>query len=220
MNTRILIVDSNPITRYGLRSLLETEKDIRICADAENGSRIEELIEEHCPDVIIMDIDIETMTGISFIKQIKTAYSHIRVLVFSFLDETIYAERVLRAKAHGFLSKKESCEKIRWAVRSVINGGLCISQDLESKLVEQMFFEKQAKSPIDNLSNRELQILELISKGLKPSQVAESLNLSTKTVENYRANLRVKLNLKNASELFQYAIEWKTRRFSENQICA
>ncbi|MBN2329796.1 MAG: response regulator transcription factor [Candidatus Omnitrophica bacterium] len=219
MQTSVLIIDNNPIIRFGLREMLEMENDIRVCADLENYHSAFEAIENHHPDMIIMDIDMGATSGIDFIKQIKSSYKEIRILVFTFLDESIYAERVLQAQASGFISKTASCEKIRWGVRSVKNGGLCISEEIEKKLVEEIFFHKKSESPIDNLSNRELQILDLISKGLKPSQMADCLNLSAKTVENYRSNLRYKLNLKNASELFQYAIHWRMDQQSV-KICA
>ena len=210
MTTKILIVESNPIIAFGLQKLLESESDIRVRISQDVSMQVLDVIGEFSPNIIISDIvtDNENSMGIDFIKQVKALYAEIRFLVFSFADENIYAERVLRAKASGFVSKRENCEKIRWAIRCVINGRLFISESIEKKLVQNMYGEKITESPVDTLSDRELQILELISRGLKPSQVAGLLNLSTKTVENYRANIRTKLNINNAFELYQYAVEW------------
>ncbi|MBN2329283.1 MAG: response regulator transcription factor [Candidatus Omnitrophica bacterium] len=209
MTAKILIVDGNPLIRFGLRKLLEHEQDIILCEDAANSNDALEQIERFKPDLMIVDIEIETSWGIDFIRYVKDEYSQIRIIVFSFLDETIYAERVLRAKANGFLSKNENCEKILLGIRSVLHGGLCLSSSVQKQIVDKLSYENKRESPIDSLSNRELQILELLSKGLKPSQVAESLHLSSKTVENYRTNLRFKLKLNSAAELYHYAIEWK-----------
>ncbi|MGC9327137.1 MAG: response regulator, partial [Candidatus Hinthialibacter sp.] len=181
MQTSVLIIDNNPFIRFGLRKILEMENDIRVCAEIDAYHSAFEAIENHHPDMIIMDIDMGTINGLDFIKQIKSNYKDIRILVFTFLDESIYAERVLQAQASGFISKTETCEKIRWGVQNVKNGGLCISEKIEKKLVEEIFLHKKNPSPLDNLSNRELQILDLISKGMKPSQMADRLNLSSKT---------------------------------------
>ncbi|MGC9327407.1 MAG: response regulator [Candidatus Hinthialibacter sp.] len=215
MTAKILIVDGNPLVRFGLRKLLEQEEDISLCEDAVDGNEGLKQIAKCKPDLMIVDIDIETSWGIDFIRYVKEEFNDIRILVFSFLDETIYAERVLRAKANGFLSKNEQCDKILLGIRSVLHGGLCLSASVQKQIIDKLSYEKKHLSPIDSLSNRELQILELLSQGLKPSQVAESLHLSSKTVENYRSNLRFKLKLNSAAELYHYAIEWKKSLRSE-----
>lgn len=214
MNTKILIIESIPIIAWGLQKLLESEKSMRVFVTNDTSQSVLDVISEISPDLIICDIatDSNNFLGIDFIKQLKKSNPEINILVYSFADEKIYAERVLYAKANGFVSKKADCEKIRRAVQLVVNGKLFISKEIESKIVQNVYNRKSSvDSPVELLSNRELQILELISKGYKPSQVAGFLNLSPKTIENYRANIRIKLNVNTAFELYQFAVEWNKR---------
>ena len=206
---RILIVDDHAVVREGLRSLIQAEKDFIVCGEAEDGPKALELIAREKPDAVIADLGLQGMSGLDLIKNIKTRRPQLPILVISMLDESIYAERALRAGARGYLMKKESADHVGNALRRVLNGKIYVSEALGNKMMDQAAFGKPpAGSPIDALSNRELEVFQLIGKGYKAGQIAEELNLGVKTVESYREQIKVKFNLEHSSDLTRYAIEW------------
>lgn len=219
MKTKIIIVDSVPICRYGLKHILNVDQDILVCFETNCIANSFDAINKHDPDILITDITIECSQGIEFIKQIKSLCNKISIVIFTTLDEKVYGERVFNAGAKGYISKSSSPETIRNAIRKIINGHFYISDQMTEILLNKQIPQQNKMSdnvtPIHKLSNRELIIFELIAQGFKPNQIAKQLNLSTKTVENYRVNIREKLHLQNASQLLQYAIEWKN---SESKV--
>lgn len=206
---RILIVDDHAIVREGLRTLIQAEKDLAVCAEAEDGPKALDLITREKPDAVVADLGLQGMSGLDLIKNIKARHPQLPVLVISMLDESIYAERALRAGARGYLMKKESADHVVNALRRVLSGKVYVSETLADKMMDQVAFGKPATpSAIDSLSDRELEVFQLIGKGYKASQIAEELNLGVKTVESYREQIKVKLNFEHSSDLTQYAIEW------------
>lgn len=211
MKTKIVIVDENPICRYGLRHLLQSDKDIVICGETDNAMEAVDMIGKYDPDIVLADITIKYAKGVEFIKQIKSINSKTSVFVLSNIDEKLYGERIYKAGARGFLGKTAAPETIRNAIRKVINGHIYINDDIAEILLEKKFTKENKHTngaSINRLSDRELIIFELIAQGYKPKQIAEQLSLSSKTVENYRVNIREKLRLESAAHLLQYAIEW------------
>ncbi len=212
MKQKILIVDPVPIVRYGLTQLINTENDLVVCGEAVDAPQAVQLTEGLKPDLVITDITIECLNGIEIIRQLKAIQRDLPILVYTLHDEYLYGERAFRAGAKGYVRKVDPPEVVRNAIRKVLNGYLYLSDDMARTLFDRKYKESpelsESESPIDRLSNRELEIFELISKGFKPTQMAEKLNLSVKTVENYRVHIREKLHLQSLSQLIQYAMEW------------
>ncbi|MFB3786550.1 MAG: response regulator [bacterium] len=212
MKQKILIVDPVPIVRYGLTQLINTENDLVVCGEAVNAPEAVQLTEGLKPDLVITDITIDSLNGIEIIRQLKAIQRDLPILVYTLHDEYLYGERAFRAGAKGYVKKADPPEVVRNAIRKVLNGYLYLSDDMARTLFDRKYKESpelnESESPIDRLSNRELEIFELISKGLKPTQMAEKLNISVKTVENYRVHIREKLHLDSLSQLIQYAMEW------------
>jgi DNA-binding NarL/FixJ family response regulator len=207
---KILVVDDHAIIRQGLRRLIEHEPDFTVCGEAEDGHSALDLISKTKPDLAIIDIGLQGMNGIDLIKNIKTRNPKLLILIISMYDETVYAERALRAGAKGYLMKKESAENVIPAVRKILDGKLYLSQTVSEKILSKMADAKSAPhtSPLDVLSDRELEVFQLIGKGFKTSQIAHQLNLGIKTVESYKEQIKTKLQMEHASELTQYAIQW------------
>lgn len=208
--TKILIVDDHAIVRQGLHRLIETEPDFTVCAEAEDGPKALDLIAKTKPHIAIIDIGLQGMSGLDLIKNIKIRSPKLPILVVSMFDELVYAERVLRAGAKGYLMKKESAEKVIIAIRKILSGKLYLSEAISEKMLSKMADAGSTvpASVIDILSDRELEVFQLIGRGYKTSQIASELNLGVKTVESYRDQIKNKLKLEHSSELTQYAIQW------------
>ncbi len=197
--TRILMVDGHPIVREGLRRIIELEEDLLVCAEADTLRGARSAIQDTAPDVIIADISLNQGDGIGLVRDVRAHYPHLRILVLSIHDEAIYAERMLSIGAHGYMTKEATGEQILRSLRRVIDGGICVTPELDSNRCA-------AANPIDRLSNRELQVLHLVGKGMSTREAARSLNLSVKTVESHRQRMKAKLNLRNAAQLVRFAI--------------
>ncbi|MFA5554285.1 MAG: response regulator transcription factor [Phycisphaerae bacterium] len=208
--TTVLIVDDHPIVRQGLSELVNNEEDFNVCGQAEDAHQAMALIKSLKPQMIIVDISLKETSGIDLIKDIKTNYPQIMILALSMHDETLYAERALRAGAQGYVMKTEAIEKVIDALRKIRGGRIFVSENMAGKLMHKLVGggPEAFGSAIDNLSDRELEVFSLIGEGFGTRQIAERLHLSIKTIETYRAHIKDKLNLADASELLQYAIRW------------
>ena len=208
--THILLVDDHPLMRKGLAMTLESEPDLNVvaqCADAEEALKA---LSEHEVDLAVVDVSLPGMSGLELIKHMLAMEEGLRILVASRHDEALYAERAIRAGARGYVMKLEASEVILKAVRRVLRGGIYVSDEINDRLLMGMAqgHDPLAKSPLDVLSDRELEVFEMTGKGFGTREISERLHLSVKTVESYRARIKNKLNLKNAAELMQHAVNW------------
>jgi DNA-binding NarL/FixJ family response regulator len=219
---RVLIVDDHPIVRQGLRRVMENEDDLMVCGEAESVRDARIAVRELNPDVIVADVSLKQGDGIELVRDVRAHHPHLPILVLSMHDETIYAERMLAAGANGYIMKQAAAEQFLVAIRRVIDGGIYVSESIGNKMI-QKFASGGAylsANPIDRLSNRELQILHMIGKGMTTRETAESLNLSIKTVESHRQRIKRKLNLSTGTQLVQYAVNWFTGRDFGPQLSA
>ena len=207
---KIFIVDDHPIVRDGLTTIINHEKDFEVCGQADEAREAFKAISELKPDVVISDISLKNSDGIELTKNLNARYPTLPVIVLSIHDELTYAERALRAGAQAYLMKEVASENIVTAIRTVLNGEIYVSNTMGKKLLHKLAGSKAdtTGTPIDSLSDRELEIFRLIGQGYKPSKIAQSMHLSVKTVETYRARIKEKLNLADADELLRYAIQW------------
>jgi DNA-binding NarL/FixJ family response regulator len=207
---KIFIVDDHPIVRKGLAQLINQEPDMVICGEAESAQSALELLKKIKPDLAIVDISLQGIDGIELIKKIKVRDANLPILVVSMHDESLFAERALRVGAKGYIMKQEAIEKMMEAIRRVIKGEVYVSERVSATIVKKFIDGKteSARSPVEVLSNRELEVFQLIGQGFGTRQIAQELNVSIKTVESYRANIKEKLNLKNATELLRHAVHW------------
>ena len=207
---KIIIIDDHPLMRKGLSLSLDSETDLKVvgqAADAEEGL---DMLERLKPDVAIVDISLPGMSGLELIKHIQAMHPDVRSLVVSRHDEALYAERAIRAGARGYVMKLEAADEIVKAVRRVLAGGIYVSEEINERLLMGLASgrDELAQSPLEVLSDRELEVFELSGRGLATREIAEKLHLSVKTVESYRARIKEKLNLKTAAELMQHAVQW------------
>jgi DNA-binding NarL/FixJ family response regulator len=204
---RIFLVDDHTILRDGLRHLLEAEADLMVCGEAENAKKAKEQIARTTPEIAIIDISMPGSDGIELVKDLKARFPNLKVLMLSMHDEAFYAERALRAGALGYIMKQAPTEHLLVAVRSVLANKRYLSSSLATQFVDSFVAERRSnEAQPKRLSDRELEIVRLVGKGLTTAEMAEELGISGKTVEAHRGNLRRKLNLKNGSELLRYAL--------------
>jgi DNA-binding NarL/FixJ family response regulator len=205
---RVLIIDSHPIVREGLRSLIENEDDLLVCAEADTLRDARNAIKESSPDVIIADISLKQGDGIDLVRDVRAHYPSLPLLVLSIYDETIYAERLLSVGANGYLTKQATGAEILLSLRRVIDGGIYVSEAVGNNMIRRVSAggKYAPADPVDRLSTRELQVLHLTGKGMSTRETANSLNLSVKTIESHRQRIKNKLNLRNGTQLLQYAI--------------
>lgn len=208
---RILLVDDHPIVRQGLAEMIDQNPDLEVCGTAEDVHKALDILEKTRPDLVIADISLKGSNGIELLKNIKIRFPRTMVLVLSMHDESLYAVRALRAGAAGYIMKQEATEKVLTAIRKVISGEIYLSEKMEKRMMHQLVGGRIARtgSPIEDLSDRELEVFCLIGQGHGTRQIAEELHLSIKTIESHRAHIKEKLNLRNATELVQHAIQWR-----------
>jgi DNA-binding NarL/FixJ family response regulator len=210
MKRKIIIVDDHPVVRQGMTQLINQETDLEVCGQIEEASKVIDLIKKIKPDLVILDLSLKDTSGIEVIKDIKVSYQDLPILVLSMHDESLYAERVLRLGAMGYIMKHEATEKIIFAIRQVLNGNIYASDNILGKILRKAVGSNKTDSnnPLEILSDRELEIFQFIGDGLKTSQIAAKLNLSTKTIEVYKEKIKEKLNLQSGAELTRYCIEY------------
>src|SRR6202035_4236149 len=213
---RVLIVDDHPIVRQGLRRVMENEEDLTVCGEAETARDARTAIKELSPDVMIADISLKQGDGIELVRDVRAHYPNLPILVLSMHDETIYAERMLSAGANGYIMKQAASEQFLISLRRVLDGNIYVSEAVGNNMIQKFAAGGSyiSANPIDRLSNRELQILHMIGKGMSTRETAQSLNLSIKTVESHRQRIKRKLNLSTGTQLVQYAVNWFTGRES------
>lgn len=211
--TRILLVDDHAVVRYGIAQLINREPDMMVCGEEEAASHALSAIEKLKPDLVIADISLKDSSGLELMRNIKAQYSRLPVLVVSAHDETVYAEIAFRAGALGYLMKESALDKVIIAIRRVLSGNVYVSDDLGARMVQQQISGKKDihESPVKSLSDRELEVFQLIGQWKKTSEIAQELHLSIKTIEYYREQIKRKLNLKNSAELTQHATSWVQR---------
>ena len=210
MKNKVLIVDDHPLMRKGLALTLQTEGDMDIVEQCDSAEACMDMLDSINPDVAIVDISLPGMSGLELIKHLQVFKPEIKIVVVSRHDEALYAERAIRAGARGYVMKLEAGEVIVDAVQRVMNGGIYVSQEINERLLMGMLTGKNihSSSPLELLSDRELEVFELTGHGLTTRDIAERLHLSVKTVESYRARIKNKLDLHNATELMQHAVQW------------
>ena len=215
---KIVIVDDHPIVRQGFAQLIDNEDDLHVCGEAEDAPNALSLISEKKPDLVLLDISLKESNGLELIKDLAKRMPEIKILVISLHDETVYAERALHAGAKGFIMKVASTEKLITAIRQVLSGQLYVSDKIREKLLSRMVDSGSAKqkSPIDLLSDRELEIFQLIGEGLSTKNISEKLSLGIKTVETHKAHIKSKLRLKNSNELMRFAVKWSLSEAESN----
>lgn len=206
---QIFIVDDHPVFREGLVGLVKREADLTVCGEADNAPQALSAIESLKPDLVLADIGLPGRSGLELVKDIRAVSPEMAVLIISMHDETLYAERVLRAGGRGYIMKQEGPEKILQAIRQVLDGQISLSSKMSVRILDS-FSDRRAKtsSPIARLTDREFEILQLIGQGKDSHDIAEQLHLSVKTVDAHRGHIKEKLELKSGTELICYAARW------------
>jgi DNA-binding NarL/FixJ family response regulator len=206
---KIFLVDDHPLVREWLTNLINQQPDLSVCGEAESAPQARQLIAEMKPDVAIVDITLTEGSGIDLIKDIRAHSPGVRIIVLSMHDESLYAERALRAGARGYVMKRETTKKIIVAIRHVLEGRLYVSEKFAASITERFAQGKaDAGSSLAELSDRELDVFQMLGQGLETRQIGNSLHISMKTVQVYYARIKEKLNLANATELMREAMRW------------
>jgi DNA-binding NarL/FixJ family response regulator len=207
---RVLIVDDHPMIRERLGELINQESDLMACGEADDAHTAMQAIITTKPDLAIVDISLKDTYGIELIKDIKNQHPHLPTLVVSMHDEMLYAERALRAGARGYVTKQEASRQVVTAIRQILAGEIYVSEKLASVLVRRVAGKPSSSSgsPADCLTDRELEIFQLLGSGLAVREIAKRLHISTKTVEAHRAHIKEKMNFKSSAELLRYAIQF------------
>lgn len=207
---KILLVDDHPILRRGLANLIESEPDLTVCGEAATCRAALEAIRESRPDLVIVDLELERSHGLDLVKDMRTRHPEIPALVLSMHDEAVYAERSLRAGARGYLTKQQLDDTVLVAIRRLLAGETYMSDQLKRRLAAKFISGRtlETDSPLDALSDRELQVFRLIGRGRSTRRIAETLHLSIKTIESHREHIKHKLGLQTAAELAQRATQW------------
>jgi len=206
----VFVVDDHPIVRQGLTLLINQESDLAVCGEAEEMHSALSAILAVRPDILIVDISLNGPDGLELLKNIRMSSPRLPVLILSMHDESIYAERALRAGANGYIMKQEATEKVLEALRRIVNREIYVSDRVANKMLQQYIGGNAVaqRSPVADLTDRELEVFRLIGDGHSTRQIAEELRLSVKTVESYQAHIKEKLSLRSARELMQHAIQW------------
>ncbi|HSY65020.1 MAG TPA: response regulator transcription factor [Terriglobales bacterium] len=209
----IFVVDDHPIVRQGLALLINRESDLVVCGEAEEMQSALSAIQTVRPDILIVDISLNGPDGLELLKNIRLTSPRLPVLILSMHDESIYAERALRAGADGYIMKQEATEKVLIALRRILSGEIYVSDRIANSMLRHYVRGASAseQSSVSDLTDRELEVFRLIGEGQGTRQIAEALHLSVKTVESYQAHIKEKLSLRSARELVQHAVEWNVR---------
>jgi DNA-binding NarL/FixJ family response regulator len=208
---RILVVDDHPIVRRGLAELISQEAGLCVCGEAGTAKDGLATLKATQPDAVIVDVGLEDSSGIELTRQIRALYPDLPVLVLSMHEEALYAERALKAGANGYVMKLEASETLLKGIKAVLNGELYLSEKIAARLLKGFVGSGQdgeARFGVESLTDRELEVFDMIGKGLSTREVAGRLNLSIKTVETHRTHIKSKLRLRNSTELTQHAASW------------
>lgn len=209
MKKRIVIVEDHPIVSRGMAQLINFEEDICTVGEAETTFTAHEILERERPDLVLVDLSLKGGSGLELIKDIKKLYPKMMIIVVSLHDENVYAERVMRAGANGYIMKSEATESILTAIRQVLKGGIYLSPNMQTKMLNKIVSGiNNSVDTVDLLSDREFEVFEMVGKGITTKKTAMELNLSIKTIETYKSHIKTKLNIKGSTELIQFATEW------------
>jgi DNA-binding NarL/FixJ family response regulator len=209
MKKKVFLVDDHPLVREWLGNLINRQGDLEVCGEAGSAPEAREKIDAAKPDIAVVDITLENGSGLELIKDLRVLHPKMPVVVLSMHDESLYAERAMRAGASGYLVKKETTKNILHVIREVLEGRLYVSGRFAESILEG-FREgkKPGESPIEGLSDRELEVFRMMGRGIKTREIAESLHISMKTVQVYCARIKEKLNLADATQLLREAMRW------------
>jgi DNA-binding NarL/FixJ family response regulator len=209
LKCKVFLVDDHPIVRQGLALFIEREPDLMVCGEAEDATSALQAIQESTPDFVILDISLDGRDGLELLKTLRVRHPNLPVLVLSMHEESMYAERSLRAGANGYIMKQEAADKVITAIRQILGGDVYLSDRLTKRMLQQFVNGSiSPRDPLVKLSDRELEVFRLIGAGHGTRQIADELHVSAKTVESYQAHIKEKLALRNARELVQHAVEW------------
>jgi len=217
--TRILIVDDHPMTRAGLVHLINHQPEMVVDGEAENAAQALDLLASKRPDLMLIDITLPGKSGLELVKDVKAMHPDLPMLVLSMHDESLYADRVLRAGARGYITKHEGGDKLMGAIRHVLSGRIYVSESMSAHILE-IFSGGQTgidRSSIQKLSDREFEVFEALGEGLSSHEIAKKLHLSTKTVDAHRANIKTKLKINTTAELISFSARWAATQ-SKQQI--
>ncbi len=208
--TRVLLVEDHALVRRGMSELIEQEPDLAICGEADDAPSAFQMIAKLLPDVVVVDLTLKEGSGIELIKQAKASFPNIKFLVASMHDEKVYAERVLSAGAMGYVSKQDPADTIIEAIRRILKGRVYLSDRMADRVLHRLVDGHEAveTSSVESLSDRELQVFEMMGRGMPPREIAEKLHLSTKTIDTYRQRIKEKLNLASGHEVMRHAMQW------------
>jgi DNA-binding NarL/FixJ family response regulator len=206
----VLVVDDHPIVRQGLALLINREPDLAVCGEAENAHAAMLFLMQNKPDILVVDISLNGPDGLDLLKDIRSRHPDIPVLILSMHDESIYAERALRAGAQGYIMKQEATEKVLMALRRILAHEMYVSERIANRMLQRYIGNPDLERPssMSDLTDRELEVFRLIGMGHATRQIAEELHISVKTVESYQAHIKEKLSLRSGRELVQHAIQW------------
>lgn len=209
---RVLLVDDHPLMRAGLTKLINSLPDFEVCGEVAEARMTLDAVHECKPDLVLLDISMQGESGLEVLKEIKAQHPKVHVLILSMHDETVFAPRALRAGAAGYVSKNDASDQIVTALRRVAQGGVYLSEVMSGTLLRNVVAGRSMtlKSPVEALSDRELEVFTLLGKGLSTREIAAKMGLSVKTVESHRANIKEKLNIHSAPELMKQAVMWVT----------
>lgn len=214
---RVFVVDDHPIVRQGLAMFVNREPDLMVCGEAEDAQSAMQAMLASKPDILVLDISLNGPDGLDLLKNVRSRHPDLPVLVLSMHDESIYAERALRAGAQGYIMKQEATEKVLVALRRILGGEVYVSERIANRMLQHYIGNSNPDKPpsIADLSDRELEVFRLIGEAHSTRQIAEQLHISIKTVESYQAHIKEKLSLRSGRELVQHAIQWA---ISENAV--
>ena len=209
VQSRIFVVDDHPVVRDGLKNLIEQEEDLVVCGEAADAATAFRLIPQTSPDIVLVDLSLEHSSGLELVKDLRNQYSDLSVVVLSMHDEMVYGERAVRSGARGYLMKGESSHRVVSAIRSVLQGEVFLSERLMAQIASRLSHTKTTRPPIERLSDRELEVFQMLGQGTSTSAIAEKLNLSVKTVQMYVARAKEKFGVTSARELMREAVRWE-----------
>lgn len=205
---RVLIVDDHPIFRAGLTGLVNLEKDLAVCGEAHDAQQALGALEKLKPDLMLLDMSLPGKSGLELLKDVRALSPQTLVLIISMHDETLYAERVIRAGGRGYIMKQEGPGKIIHAIHKVLAGGIAVSERMASLILDALSGTKSGSTSVSTLTDREFEVYRLLGHGKEPHEIASVLHLSIKTVDTHRMHIRQKLGLRNATELIHHATRW------------
>ncbi|HON80096.1 MAG TPA: response regulator transcription factor [Spirochaetota bacterium] len=211
---QIIIIDDHPIVRHGIAQLINMQQDLVVCGEAKDSTEGWDAIKEKDPDLVIVDLSLENASGLDLIKALSARRPDLALLVLSMHDENLYAERAIRSGAMGYVMKQEATETLINAIYQVLKGEIFVSEKIKTRLLQRLLrgepgtTQDEEYSIVVDLTDRELEVFQLIGKGLSTRKIASKLNLSIKTIETHRQNIKQKLNLNDSTELVQQAVQW------------